>query len=70
MACATSQGRFRDGQDTSAYVAPACAGEPPSSWEVGHAEPSGPLDSIVLWRRPVRPPLSVGVAHRTLVLVS
>ena len=40
-------GRFIDGQDTSAYVAPACVLEPPSNWSLHHAEPFGPLDSIV-----------------------
>ena len=43
-----SAGRFLDGQDISAYVAPACVLEPPSSWSLQHAEPFGPLDSIVL----------------------
>jgi acyl-CoA reductase-like NAD-dependent aldehyde dehydrogenase len=43
-----AQGRFLDGQDTSAYVAPACVLEPPPSWALRHAEPFGPLDSIVL----------------------
>jgi acyl-CoA reductase-like NAD-dependent aldehyde dehydrogenase len=43
-----SQGRFLEGQDTSAYVAPACVLEPPKSWALHHAEPFGPLDSIVL----------------------
>ncbi|WP_148615749.1 aldehyde dehydrogenase family protein [Nocardioides rubriscoriae] len=43
-----SQGRFLGGQDTSAYVAPACVLEPPKSWALHHAEPFGPLDSIVL----------------------
>ncbi len=43
-----AQGRFLDGQDTSAYVAPGCVLEPPSSWALRHAEPFGPLDSIVL----------------------
>ena len=43
-----AQGRFVDGQDTSAYVAPATVLEPPSSWSLRHAEPFGPLDSIVV----------------------
>ena len=43
-----SQGRFLQGQDTSAYVAPSCVLEPPPSWALRHAEPFGPLDSIVL----------------------
>ena len=41
-------GRFLEGQDTSAYIAPACVLEPPPSWSLRHAEPFGPLDSIVL----------------------
>ena len=43
-----ADGRYLDGQDTSAYVAPACILEPPNSWSLRHAEPFGPLDSIVL----------------------
>ncbi len=43
-----ADGRFLDGQDTSAYVAPACVLEPPNNWALRHAEPFGPLDSIVL----------------------
>ncbi len=43
-----ADGRFLDGQDTSAYVAPACVLEPPPSWSLRHAEPFGPLDSIVV----------------------
>lgn len=41
-------GRFLDGQDTSAYAAPSCVLEPPPSWTLRHAEPFGPLDSVVL----------------------
>jgi acyl-CoA reductase-like NAD-dependent aldehyde dehydrogenase len=40
-------GRFLDGQDTSAYVAPACVLEPPANWSLHHDEPFGPLDSVV-----------------------
>ncbi len=43
-----ADGRYLDGQDTSAYVAPACVLDPPNSWSLRHAEPFGPLDSIVL----------------------
>ncbi len=43
-----SDGRFVDGQDTSAYAAPACVLGPPSNWSLQHAEPFGPLDSIVV----------------------
>jgi acyl-CoA reductase-like NAD-dependent aldehyde dehydrogenase len=45
---ATEDGAFLDGQDTSAYVAPACVLEPPPNWSLHHAEPFGPLDSIVI----------------------
>ncbi len=41
-------GRFLPGQDTSAYVAPACVLGPPPSWVLAHSEPFGPLDSIVV----------------------
>ena len=43
-----SRGRFIDGQDTSGYVAPSCVLEPPSAWSLHHAEPFGPIDSIVV----------------------
>ncbi|MFM8908361.1 MAG: aldehyde dehydrogenase family protein, partial [Actinomycetota bacterium] len=43
-----SRGRFIAGQDTSAYVAPACVLEPPSAWSLHHAEPFAPIDSIVV----------------------
>jgi acyl-CoA reductase-like NAD-dependent aldehyde dehydrogenase len=39
---------FLTGQDTSAYVAPSCVLQPPSSWALHHSEPFGPLDSVVL----------------------
>jgi acyl-CoA reductase-like NAD-dependent aldehyde dehydrogenase len=42
------EGRFIEGQDTSAYVAPAAILEPPTSWSLHHREPFGPLDSMVL----------------------
>ncbi|MCA1711160.1 MAG: aldehyde dehydrogenase family protein [Actinobacteria bacterium] len=41
-------GRFLDGQDSSAYVAPACVLGPASNWSLQHAEPFGPLDSVVI----------------------
>ena len=41
-------GLFVDGQDTSAYVAPACVLGPPTNWALHHAEPFGPLDSVVV----------------------
>jgi acyl-CoA reductase-like NAD-dependent aldehyde dehydrogenase len=41
-------GHFLDAQDTSAYVAPSCVLQPPASWSLHHAEPFGPLDSVVV----------------------
>src|ERR1700733_8277502 len=41
-------GTFLDGQDTSAYVAPACVLQPAASWSLHHAEPFGPIDSVVV----------------------
>lgn len=43
-----ADGTFLDGQDTSAYIAPASILEPPAAWELHHAEPFGPLDSVVI----------------------
>ncbi|MBT2452807.1 aldehyde dehydrogenase family protein [Streptomyces sp. ISL-43] len=40
--------RFLPGQDTSAYVAPLALLSPPASSPLYHAEPFGPVDSIVL----------------------
>ena len=40
-------GRFLPNQDVSAYVAPASVLEPPAQWSLHHAEPFGPLDSVV-----------------------
>ncbi len=42
------EGNFLDAQDTSAYVAAACVLQPPASWSLHHAEPFGPLDSVVV----------------------
>jgi acyl-CoA reductase-like NAD-dependent aldehyde dehydrogenase len=41
-------GRFLDNQDTSAYSPPACVLQPSTSWSLHHAEPFGPLDSVVV----------------------
>jgi acyl-CoA reductase-like NAD-dependent aldehyde dehydrogenase len=43
-----SDGRFLDGQNTEAYIAPASVLAPPTNWELHHAEPFGPLDSVVI----------------------
>jgi acyl-CoA reductase-like NAD-dependent aldehyde dehydrogenase len=41
-------GAFLDGQDLSAYIAPACVLQPPANWSLHHAEPFGPLDSVIV----------------------
>jgi acyl-CoA reductase-like NAD-dependent aldehyde dehydrogenase len=43
-----SSGSFIEGQDTSAYAAPAAVLQPSPSWSLHHSEPFGPLDSIVI----------------------
>ena len=43
-----ADGRFLAGQDTSAYTAPACVLNPPTNWALHHAEPFGPLDSVII----------------------
>jgi acyl-CoA reductase-like NAD-dependent aldehyde dehydrogenase len=41
-------GRFIDGQDTSAYAAPAALLAPPGASRLMHEEPFGPVDTIVV----------------------
>lgn len=43
-----ADGRFLPGQDTSAYLAPVTLLGPPPSSPLHHAEPFGPVDTIVL----------------------
>jgi acyl-CoA reductase-like NAD-dependent aldehyde dehydrogenase len=43
-----SRGRFLDVQDTSAYLAPVAILDPPRASALYHAEPFGPVDTIVL----------------------
>ena len=45
---ALQSGRFITGQDTSAYMAPACLLSLPRSSRLYHGEPFGPLDSIIV----------------------
>lgn len=44
----TSDGRFIEGQDTSAYVAPTALLSPAGASSLMHAEPFGPVDTIVV----------------------
>ncbi|MFC1418301.1 aldehyde dehydrogenase family protein [Streptacidiphilus cavernicola] len=41
-------GGFLPGQDLGAYIAPAAVLSPPPNWALHHAEPFGPLDSVIL----------------------
>ncbi|GAA1302843.1 aldehyde dehydrogenase [Planotetraspora silvatica] len=43
-----ADGRFLPGQDTSAYLAPVAILAPPGSSPLRHAEPFGPVDTIVV----------------------
>jgi acyl-CoA reductase-like NAD-dependent aldehyde dehydrogenase len=43
-----ADGRFIEGQDTSAYVAPVALLEPGGASPLRHAEPFGPVDTIVV----------------------
>jgi acyl-CoA reductase-like NAD-dependent aldehyde dehydrogenase len=43
-----ADGRFLDGQNTEAYIAPAAVLAPPANWDLHHAEPFGPLDSVIV----------------------
>ena len=43
-----ADGRFLPGQDTTAYIAPAAILSPPASCSLHHAEPFGPVDTILV----------------------
>jgi acyl-CoA reductase-like NAD-dependent aldehyde dehydrogenase len=45
---ALDDGGFLPGQDVSAYIPPAAVLSPPPNWALHHAEPFGPLDSVIL----------------------
>jgi acyl-CoA reductase-like NAD-dependent aldehyde dehydrogenase len=61
------QGRFLDGQDTSAYAAPAAVLQPPANWSLHHAEPFGPLDSVVVVDTPAELLAAMNVSNGCLV---
>jgi len=60
-------GVFLEGQDISAYSPPACVLEPPPSWSLHHAEPFGPLDSVVLVDTPAELMAAMNVSNGSLV---
>jgi len=60
-------GRFVEGQDLSAYSAPACVLQPPPAWSLHHAEPFGPLDSVVIVDTPAELLAAMNVSNGSLV---
>ena len=60
-------GCFLDAQDTSAYVAPGCVLQPPASWSLHHAEPFGPLDSVVVVDTPAELLAAMNASNGSLV---
>jgi acyl-CoA reductase-like NAD-dependent aldehyde dehydrogenase len=61
------QGTFVEGQDIAAYSPPAAVLEPPPSWSLHHAEPFGPLDSVVLVDTPAELLAAMNVSNGSLV---
>jgi acyl-CoA reductase-like NAD-dependent aldehyde dehydrogenase len=61
------QGQFLDGQDLSAYAPPAAVLQPPANWSLHHAEPFGPLDSVVVVDTPAELLAAMNVSNGCLV---
>ncbi len=62
-----ARGHFLPGQDTSAYVAPVAILDPPRSSALYHAEPFGPIDTIVLVDTPAELLAQMNVSNGALV---
>jgi acyl-CoA reductase-like NAD-dependent aldehyde dehydrogenase len=60
-------GCFLEAQDTAAYVAPSCILQPPASWSLHHAEPFGPLDSVVVVDTPAELLAAMNASNGSLV---
>lgn len=60
-------GHFIEGQDTSAYVAPVAILDPPRSSALYHAEPFGPVDTVVLVDTPAELLAAMNVSNGALV---
>ncbi|MGH9301257.1 MAG: aldehyde dehydrogenase family protein [Acidimicrobiales bacterium] len=59
--------RFLAGQDRSAYVAPVAILEPPRSSSLYHAEPFGPIDTVVLVDSPAELLAAMNASNGALV---
>jgi acyl-CoA reductase-like NAD-dependent aldehyde dehydrogenase len=62
-----ADGRFLPGQDTSSYVAPVAILDPPRISTLYHAEPFGPIDTIVLVDTPAELLAAMNVSNGALV---
>jgi acyl-CoA reductase-like NAD-dependent aldehyde dehydrogenase len=62
-----SDGHFLPGQDASAYVHPVTLLNPPPSSPLHHAEPFGPVDTIVLVDTEAELPAAMNASNGALV---
>jgi acyl-CoA reductase-like NAD-dependent aldehyde dehydrogenase len=60
-------GWFLPGQDTSAYLPPVALLEPPGASALGHAEPFGPVDTVVLVDSPAELVAEMNASNGCLV---
>ena len=63
----TDRGHFVPGQDTSAYVPPVAIFDPPRSSALYHAEPFGPVDTLVVVDTPAELLAAMNVSNGALV---
>jgi acyl-CoA reductase-like NAD-dependent aldehyde dehydrogenase len=61
------EGWFLPGQDTSAYLPPVALLEPPGASALGHAEPFGPVDTVVLVDSPAELVAEMNASNGCLV---
>jgi acyl-CoA reductase-like NAD-dependent aldehyde dehydrogenase len=61
------QGWFLPGQDTAAYLPPVALLEPPGASALGHAEPFGPVDTVVLVDSPAELVAEMNASNGCLV---
>jgi acyl-CoA reductase-like NAD-dependent aldehyde dehydrogenase len=61
------EGWFLPGQDTSAYLPPVALLDPPGASALGHAEPFGPVDTVVLVDSPAELVAEMNASNGCLV---
>jgi acyl-CoA reductase-like NAD-dependent aldehyde dehydrogenase len=61
------QGWFLPGQDTTAYLPPVALLDPPGASALGHAEPFGPIDTVVLVDSPAELLAEMNASNGSLV---